>query len=114
MAKLLFENPVFERGTNLTVRRGVKWDVADHKNVQVASTKAPEETIAVVDIQTRVMSYQDLRTDDLAYEHDPECRTWDGLYKAMNEVYEDFDEMEIVTLVWFDYYPPGDAEGQGG
>jgi len=102
MAKLLFQNAVFDKGTNLTVRRGVKWDVVEHHDVQIAATQEPDKILATVDIRTEVMRFTDMRTDDLLHEHDPACRTWDDLYRRMQEIYEQFDEVAIVTLIWFD------------
>ena len=102
MGKLQFQNAVFDEGTNQSVRRGVKWDVAEHHDVQIAATQEPDKILATVDIRTRVIQFTEIRSHDLLQEHDPACRIWDDLYRRMKQVYDDFDEAEIVTLVWFE------------
>ena len=93
MKELLFENPVFNKGTNVTVRRGIKWSM---------ESKAIVKDLGEVDLKPVVMRFEDIEVDDIRYEHDPECRTQDGLKKVMQEVYPGFSSKEIVTLVYFD------------
>lgn len=80
--KLKFSNPVFHKGLNLTVRRGTKW--------------ASEEFERVI-----VKRFCDIEPSEIKCEHDPKCRTKQGLLKELKRVYENFSEKEIVTLVYF-------------
>lgn len=109
--ELLFKNPVFKSGRNLTVRRGIKWDIADKQNVLIIDTDDPiredgqPKVLHVVDIlETRVMRFIDLEDSDLQDEHDPVCRTYEGLLNVMEKTYPGFDQREIVTLVWFEIW----------
>jgi hypothetical protein len=34
-------------------------------------------------------------------EHDPQCRSWNDLFATMKKLYDDFDETEIVTMIYF-------------
>lgn len=96
MRELKFNNPVFEVGPNLTVRRGVRWSLEDEAMIG---------GVEVVKIKARVMRFSDIRRYDLRNEHDPKCRTYDGLLNTMYDLYDDFDEREIVTLVEFEVAP---------
>lgn len=97
LPKLLFQNPNFHSGVNLSVRRGVKWSL--EKLAIVADLQGNK--IAEVELETRVVRFCDLKDSDVSGEHDPECRTYAGLLKAMKDIYPGFDEREIVTLVYF-------------
>jgi hypothetical protein len=111
---LLFKKAVFHKGVNVTVRRGVKWDVGDKENVCIIDMLDPtcldkemfnygqDKVIAVVDIKTKVKPFVALLgSRDLLLEHDPDCRTYSGLFNVMQEIYPDFEESEIVTIVYF-------------
>lgn len=93
MKELKFNNPVFHSGVNVTVRRGLKWIFED---------------CAIVSDQNAALNHQPFKFSDLKNfpefllkEHDPECRTYEGLLKIMKETYNNFDENEAVTVVWF-------------
>lgn len=99
MDKLLFENPSFNIGLNLTVRRGIKWAI--QKRVMLANLHGQE--IGEENIETRVLRFCDLTDADLVLEHDGNCRTVDGLFSVMKQIYPNFDRRELVTLVYFSY-----------
>ena len=111
MTVLYFLNPVFVGGENITVRRGTKWDNAPKKEVYIVDTKDPlkedgeTKVLHVVDISTRVFRFSDLRDSDLISEHDPKCRTVEGLLSVMKRTYPGFDERELVTIVSFNIFP---------
>jgi hypothetical protein len=92
--KLLFNNPVFHAGINLTVRRGTKWD---------GIKEAYIEDVGIREIKTRSFRFFDLDDTDLKNEHDASCRDYQGLLKEMRQVYPGFSENEIVTLVEFEF-----------
>ena len=104
MQTLYFQNPQFHEGLNLTVRRGVSWNLVKNGDVvNVVDTNNPSPISAFATIkETRVMRFQDLRNADLALEHDETCRKVKGLAEVMKQVYPGFDEREIVTLVFFE------------
>ncbi len=98
---LYFKNPSFNVGENITCRRGVKWDTVEKKNVSIVDTDKQESVLYVVNIETKVMCFNDLQDADVAAEHDPICRTVDGLYGVMKSLYGDFDKREMITLCKF-------------
>lgn len=90
--KLLFKNPVHNKKLNMTVRRGVQWNLEKYADV---------EGLGVRKITTQVMRFQDLRNFHLEHEHDPVCRNVIDLYGEMTEIYSNFQAQEIVTLVYY-------------
>lgn len=98
---LKFENPVFNEGTNVSVRRGVKWDYAPRT---VALADLDGNILGWVEIQTKVMRFCDLLGTDIVNEHDPDCRTLGGLSRSMQKVYPGFRSQEVVTVVSFEYH----------
>lgn len=97
---LRFTNQTFHDGINLTVRRGVKWNAQDGESVIIVNSVY--DPLRIVEIETRAMRFCDLQDADLVNEHDAQCRTVAGLLAKMREFYPDFDEREIVTLVFFE------------
>lgn len=99
LPQLLFANPIFNDGINLSIRRGDKWFGV--KDAALWDLKG--NTYGRVNLFTTKQSFALLSGDpeDLEYEHDPNCRTYAGLLKDMKEVYDGFDPTEVVTLVWF-------------
>ena len=109
--QLLFKNPVFAKsphdsGVLLTCRRGNKWagrvlcgDVVDLVTTE-GSVKIGEATIdSCMTLIFNHLKFQETTT--LQLEHDPTCRNYAGLLKAMIQVYPGFAESETVTLVFF-------------
>jgi hypothetical protein len=99
---LLFTTYKFRSGTNLTVRRGIqlasKMTMGDTFWLQ--SREGGEQRKALV-TGLKVKRFRDIREQDLSVEHDPQCRSWNDLFATMKKLYDDFDEMEIVTLIYF-------------
>lgn len=98
--KIYFENPSFNDGENITIRRGIKWstetfaELADMNGHTLVSS-AP--------LSCKVMRFCDLTDRDVEKEHDEKCRTVAGLLEVMKHIYPTFDEREIVTVVSFIY-----------
>ena len=88
--RMLFSNAVQHVGRNVTVRRGVKW------SLQFA---AEIEGYGELPITSKVLRFIDLGPEDIADEHDPACRTYEGLLEVMRRVYPGFDGLELVTVV---------------
>lgn len=100
MSKALkFSNPIFQRGVNLTVRKGLKWAGKLGKVCLCDANNVIHEYGKIIITTTR--HFNELEERDLHLEHDPKCQTIEGLAKVMREVYPDFQEDDIVTLVYF-------------
>ena len=99
---LLFTTYKFRDETNLTVRRGIqlasKLTMGD--TIWLQSREGGEQRRALV-TGLKVKRFRDIREQDLSVEHDPQCRSWNDLFATMKKLYDDFDEMEIVTMIYF-------------
>ena len=94
---LEFSNPVFKDGINLTTRRGRKWHGVDMAYIQLGG----EYRFGPAILATRVLPFNEVTDADLKNEHDPSCRTVEGLAVEMKRVYPEFDLTDEVTLVEF-------------
>lgn len=95
--ELFFLNPVFHDGINLTVRRGEKWmdrSITPYVTIDGIEVELPQ-------VVRRYVRFSNLTDDDLHYEHDPQCRTVEGLEKELKRIYEGFHRDEMVTLLYF-------------
>jgi hypothetical protein len=97
--KLLFQNPNFEPGTNVTIRRGVKWLKQDGQIVILADLDGNEH--GTVRISAETVIFSEISQYELDHEHDPDCRTREGLFEVMRQIYGDFGQDEIVTVITF-------------
>lgn len=102
--RLDFLNPKWHYGYNVTVRLGDKWLCKTNPGdkVSIYRTGAVAPLASGVIIQAEIMRFGDVRIKDLWIEHDPECRTPDGLIKAMLRAYPEFDLDSHVTVLIFD------------
>jgi len=86
-----FKNNVFQKGMNLTVRKGTHWHNRKSNNFDIDHSE--------------VIRFRDLKIlsldQTLMYEHDSKCRDYDGLLAEMKRVYKDFTANHVVTLVFF-------------
>ena len=110
--KLKFKNPVFHDGVNTTVRRGVKWSIADEPEFgyPIIDTNDPvtddgkDKIIGFAKpVDVKVVRMCDISDDMIRFEHDPKCRTYNGLLDVMKETYNNFSDKEIVTVLTFDF-----------
>jgi len=103
--KLLFLNPIVQPGTNVTVRLGTKWmhqlEVGDQ--FDIVKTNEEDNVLAVAALRGwRSMPFNEITEDMIANEHDPECRTIDGLREAMVRAYaEKFTGESVCTIITF-------------
>ena len=99
---LLFTTFKFREGTNLSVRRGIQFasKLVPGDAIWLQSREGGEQRKALV-TGLKVKRFRDIREQELAVEHDPQCRSWNDLSATMKKLYDDFDEMEIVTMVYF-------------
>lgn len=101
MKELKFMNPVFREGINITVRRGVKWCGTENEEVSIINTQYKINKKGKI-ILTKCKRFKDIKDSDIEDEHDPVCRTFEGLYKVMKKTYPEFGKDEIVTIVKFE------------
>lgn len=101
---LLFANPVFHKGENVTVRKGPKHfqrlDMGDTVRLVNAETGEVEGTGEVT--QLYLSALRNIPDHLLPLEHDPACRTAEGLLEVLRGVYEEVDEGTTVTTIIFD------------
>lgn len=116
---LLFQKPDFHPGVNVTVRKGAKWfgtlnvgdlvtiaEVDSNTGMQVERGK---HLVLGIDYETVL---ETIPEDLLRFEHDPTCRTPDGLEDELRNIYGDDamdDEAQGFTIIVF-YYVPNFSE----
>ncbi|WP_269789918.1 hypothetical protein [Stenotrophomonas sp. Iso1] len=94
-----FANPQFHTGHNISVRRGDRW----HGVVQARIDRGAGRLSAPLPLLTELRRFDTLTAADLRDEHDPACRTPEGLLAVMRRLYAGFQRDEMVTLVHFDW-----------
>lgn len=101
---LLFKNPVFHKGLNVSVRNGPKWGflVSPGDEVTLQETGGEVKGTATI-ILTQTRKFDELPECWLKYEHDPNCRTLDGLEKELFRVYGDSFGPD-VTVIFFEVH----------
>ena len=92
-----FNNPVFHDGINCTVRHGYKW----------ANLRIGEEILLNGDKRASVKKllicrFNEIKEKDISCEHDPECRTIDGLLSTLSKLYSNFSNNSVVTVIYFE------------
>jgi hypothetical protein len=101
---LEFLNPQYHFGDNVTVRKGYKWVEKAHEGDVVWIVRTGETNPVAKGIIKEMNSHQtikDCHLEDLWLEHDPECRTPNGLVVAMLRAYPDFTLNDPVTVIKF-------------
>lgn len=115
---MLFSNPTFHPGLNITVRRGRKWahSIANWGNLALVARDTEGDTpdIPILAVDSLVLPFSALRDDGpasalLRFEHDPKCHNYYNLLRVMREMYPpptptsagQFKESDIVTVVFF-------------
>ena len=94
---LEFANATFLEGRNTTVRRGVRWH-----GVPVARLRLQDGSLSPpVALETELRVLRDLDAEALQFEHDPACRTLQGLLAELGRHYRGISEDETVTLCHF-------------
>lgn len=107
--ELLFTNPVFHDGTNVTVRRGIKWAaISSNEEWETGHPikhTGQDKIIGFAKIEKKqVFRFCDLMNHQsiLELEHDqPNCSWYTGLRLEMCKIYPDFEDDEIVTVLYF-------------
>lgn len=108
---LLFANPQFHEGVNVTVRNGLKWDMLIDqlpKELYVYDTNDKSYGKAKV-VGKLVIPFNDIPRGVLLLEHDRFCITPDNLKVAMRHCYgPDWDENGIATILFFEHISEDD------
>ncbi len=100
--ELLFQNPVFNDGLNVTVRNGDKWMKANIGDTLILKeTGKPEEIKRAKLIGKGLFPAILVPQDLLSSEHDPACRNVFGLVEEMKRIYEGFQDSNLVTVLLF-------------
>lgn len=104
--KLEFQNPTFTSDVMVTVRNGPKWSkrVKPGMIVTVAETGGDDLNDATI---TGILTttFERIPPEVLFREHDPKCRTREGLLKEMKRVYPGFEKTNEVTVLFFTFFP---------
>lgn len=104
LKQLLFSNPVFHDGINVTVRRGYKWADAMGEVVDVVNTDGTGKPIMAQILGVLTTKLNTIPESILQHEHDPTCRTLHGIAKEMRNVYgDDVKDDEPVTVLFLEF-----------
>jgi len=105
MHALEFRVPLFHEGLNVTVRLGEKYfhtlDAGDRILLSSRDARPQCRRAELIDVRMRVVST--IPNVWLKYEHDPACRTPDGLLEELKQVYgrDSVTSDSWVTLILF-------------
>ena len=98
---LLFSNPVFHNGINVTCRNGYKWAGEMGSIVNVRDTDGTTDYGLAHVLGVMTVCLDRVPESVLALEHDPSCRTREGIIAEMKEVYGDDLKDDAPTTVLF-------------
>jgi hypothetical protein len=98
---LLFSNPVFHNGINVTCRNGYKWSDALGELVNVEDTDGTTYYGKAHILGVLSCKLNKIPECVLSLEHDPSCRTSEGIIKEMKRVYGDSLKEDAPTTVLF-------------
>ena len=112
-APLLFQTPNFHPGVNVTIRKGAKWfgrlGVGDIVEIKTTPTEDPPEAnlshgYHLILGAVFCDSLDEIEGDLLKFQHDPTCRTDEGLADEMENIYGSDNDEGFTVLVF--YYSP--------
>lgn len=102
MRELKFLNPTQHPGLNLTVREGTKW--ANVKPAEMIKMVGTNDGVVVGHARVAeamvLPDVDDIADGLLEFEHDPACRTFEGLKNALAEAYPE-GWGPVVTLLFY-------------
>lgn len=99
--EILFRNPTFHNGLNVTVRNGFGWFFKTAIGDELAlSGKNGAITNGLI-VGRMIMPFKRIPENILQFEHDPSCRNFAGLLAEMKRVYPGFSEENSVTVLLF-------------
>jgi len=101
---LLFSNPVFHKGINVTCRNGYKWADAMGELVDVRDTDGTTDYGMAHVLGVMTCKLNKIPEGVLALEHDPSCRTTEGIITEMKRVYgADLKDDAGTTVLFFEF-----------
>lgn len=103
LKQLLFNNPVFHDGINITVRNGYKWADALGEIVEVVDTEITQEPRLAHVLGVLTVKMNKIPESILAQEHDPKCRDLKGIMLEMKRIYGDIKNDTPVTVLFFEF-----------
>lgn len=93
---------MFNKGLNVTVRRGDTWMKANVGDSLLLKKLGENPILAIGMVLAKAyLSFWMIPEEWLKYQHDPEARTRKGLYAEMLKTYPDFKAYEWVTILIF-------------
>ena len=100
---LHFQNAVFNKHLNITVRQGDKWH-GTHGTVDVMDDAGKDfldkyRGQAYV-LGTLLLLFDDIPAGILRHEHDPSCRTKAGLKDELQRIYGPMNDMKFALQKW--------------
>ena len=98
---LLFSNPVFHNGINVTCRNGYKWSDAQGELVHVKDSDSDEDYGMAHILGVLTCKLDKIPEEVLTLEHDPSCRTREGIIAEMKRVYGKELRRDAPTTVLF-------------
>lgn len=100
--ELFFQNPIFHKGLNVTVRNGDTWMKVSIGDTLVIKETGKEQLVTTATVVGKALLCVKLVPESvLQYEHDPSCRNLAGLLLEMKRVYSNFSEDNLVTVLLF-------------
>jgi len=102
MKKLLFGNPVFHSGINVTCRAGLKWADTLGQTVDVADVENEVECGEAKIVGVLVTELENIPESVLQLEHDPACRTKEGIEKELRTIYGNLSDDATITVLFFE------------
>jgi len=97
MKTIHFKTPKYRDSINCTVRLGYKW--ADLKIGEKILLNGEQQAVVK---KLLICRFNEIRERDILCEHDPKCRTIDGLFNTLSEIYPNFSNNSIVTIIYFE------------
>ena len=100
---LLFSNPVFHKGINVTCRNGYKWADAMGELVHIQDTNGMTDYGYGHILGIMTVCLNKIPECVLSLEHDPSCQTVEGIITEMKRVYgDDLKENAPTTVLFFE------------
>jgi hypothetical protein len=101
---LYFSNPVFHKGINVTCRNGYKWSDSQGELVNIKDPETEEYYGKAHILGVLTCKLDKIPEGVLALEHDPSCRTTEGIITEMRRVYgEDLKQDAPTTVLFFEF-----------
>lgn len=107
MRKMLFGEPSFHPGLNLTVKKGPKWsDLVPGEVFELASEDPADSLLTVKNGQGTVVfvwtgTFDEIHDHWLTFEHAPTARNREDLKVGMDSIYEDWEDECTLIFFWY-------------